>query len=322
MQSNEIALSTHDPELDALVRRALMLAESATAPRTRTAYRACWRDFESWCAAHRLVSLPCEAATLALCVSHLSGHLAISTIAQRLAAIAKAHRSAGFESPARAHLVREVLKGARRVLGVAPRSKDPLLVANIRRIVANCPASVLGIRDRALVLCGFAMGSRRSELADLNVGDLSWTESGVVITWRGSKTDQEHAGHKTAIPFGTEEDACPVRALRAWLDQAGISEGEGTVFRAVDRHGHVSEKGLYPGSIARILKRASRRAGLDDKNIAGHSLRSGMATQSAMNGASERSIAQVTQHKSMRVLRRYIRDGGSFHDNASGRLGL
>jgi site-specific recombinase XerD len=199
MQSTEIALSTHDPELDALVRRAQMLADSATAPRTRTAYRACWRDFDSWCVAHRLVSLPCGAVTLALYISHLSGHLTVSTIAQSLAAIAKAHQAAGFESPAGAHLVREVLRGARRVLGVAPHSKDPLLAADIRRIVLNCPARIIGIRNRALILCGFTMGSRRSELADLNVQDVAWTKSGVVINCKSGKTDQEQEGYKKAI---------------------------------------------------------------------------------------------------------------------------
>jgi site-specific recombinase XerD len=94
------------------------------------------------------------------------------------------------------------------------------------------------------------------------------------------------------------------------------------VLRAVDRHGNVSADRLYAGSIARIVKAAARRAGLAADDIGAHSLRSGMATQSAMNGADERSIARVTQHKSTRVLRRYIRDGSLFHDNASGRLGL
>ena len=207
------------------------------------------------------------------------------------------------------------------MLGVAPHSKDPLLAGDIRHIVANCPAGIIGVRNRCLVLCGFAMGSRRGELADLNVPDVAWTEPWLVVTCRGSKTDQEHAGNRKAIPFGSEPDTCPVRALRAWLDAAGIT-GDRPLFRAVDRHENVSENRLHPGSIARSLKAASRRGGLDPENIAGHSLRSDMATQAAMNGADERSIAAVTQHRSMRVLRRYIRDGNLFRGNASGRLGL
>ena len=89
MQSIEIALSNHDPELDALIQRAEMLAESSTAIRTRQAYRAIWRDFSSWCAGFGLNALPCSASTLVLYISHCSNHLAVSTIAQRLAAIAK-----------------------------------------------------------------------------------------------------------------------------------------------------------------------------------------------------------------------------------------
>ncbi|MGA7244381.1 MAG: site-specific integrase, partial [Terracidiphilus sp.] len=195
------------------------------------------------------------------------------------------------------------------------------LIEDIRRMVANCPESILGIRDRAIILCGFAMAARRKEAAELAVRDLEWTESGVIVTCRRSKTDQGGEGYTKAIAYGSDPDTCPVRALRAWLDAAPTGKN-GPVFRGVDRHGNVSSHRLYPGSIARIIKTAARRAGLDAGNISGHSLRSGMASQAARNGVDERSIARTTQHKSLRVLRRYIHAGTIFEDNASGRLGL
>lgn len=321
MSSHELTISNPDLELDALIRRAQLLAASASAPRTREIHHANWRDFDSWCVAHRLTSLPSSAATVSLYVSHLSEHFAISTIEQKLATIARAHRSAGFESPTRSHLVREIIKGARRVLGVAPHSKDPLFVEDIRRMVANCREGIIGTRDRSLILAGFAMAGRRSELSDLRVSDLRWTESGVVITCRRGKTDQAGAGYGKAIVAGRDSETCPVRALREWLHEARINDG-GPVFRSVDRHGNVSTQPLNPGSIARIVKAAAWRAGLDPANISAHSLRSGMASQAAKNGAEERSIARTTQHKSIRVLRRYIHAGTLFEDNASGRLGL
>lgn len=127
MSSAELTIANSDPELEALIRRAQLLAASASAPRTRAIHRANWRDFQSRCVAHHLTSLPSSAATIALYVSYLSEHLAMATIEQRLATIARAHRTAGFASPTRSHLVREIVKGARRVLGVAPHAKDPLM---------------------------------------------------------------------------------------------------------------------------------------------------------------------------------------------------
>ena len=320
MSSRELTISNPDTELEALLRRAQLLAASASAPRTLEIHRANWRDFDLWCVAHKLTSLPSTPATVALYVSSLSERLAMATIEQKLATIARAHRSAGFESPTRTHLVREIVKGARSVLGVAPHPKDPLLIEDIRRMVANCRDDLLGIRDRSIILCGFALAARRKELASLRVSDLEWTESGLVISCRGGKTNQEQECMKKAIVAGADQETCPVRALREWLRIARIEVGP--IFRAVDRHGNVSSQPLYPGSIARIVKVAATRAGLAASNFSSHSLRSGMASQAAKNGADERSIARTTQHKSLRVLRRYIHAGTMFEDNASARLGL
>ncbi len=217
-------------------------------------------------------------------------------------------------------VIREVLKGARRTLGTAQKCKDPLLLNDIRRMVAACPARLLGLRDHTLILTGFAGAFRRSELAAIDVRDLVFSDSGVVINVRRSKTDQEAASREVAIPFGEHEESCPVRALRAWLEAAGIREG--AVFRAVDRHGKMAMRGLHRDSIGTIFKRSGVRAGMDPTNLAGHSVRAGMATQAAMNGVSERDIAQITGHKSRRVLRRYIRRGRLFRENAASNLGL
>jgi hypothetical protein len=124
---------------------------------------------------------------------------------------------------------------------------------------------------------------------------------------RRGKTDQEQQGRQVPVAFGERPETCPVRASAAWLEAAGIIEGP--LFRAVDRHGNVSSEPLDPGSIARILKKAARRSGMDPAEaakIAGHSLRSGTATAAAIAGASEREIAALTGHRSQEV-RRYIR---------------
>jgi integrase len=152
------------------------------------------------------------------------------------------------------------------------------------------------------------------------VCDLSFPDSGLVINVPRSKADQEQASDKVAIPFGEHEETCPIKALRQWHPAASITEG--AVFRGVDHHNRVAATGLRRDSIAAIFKIVAARAGLDATNIAGHSVRAGMATQAALNGSSERAIEKTTRHRSRRVLRRYIRPGELFRENATASLGL
>jgi integrase len=141
-----------------------------------------------------------------------------------------------------------------------------------------------------------------------------------VINVPRSKADQEQAGEKVAIPFGERDQTCPIKALREWLAASKVTQG--AVFRAVDRYNKVAATGLHRDSIAEIFKTAASRSGMNVTNIAGHSVRAGMATQAALNGSSERAIARTTRHRSRRVLRRYIRPGEMFRENASASLGL
>jgi integrase len=237
--------------------------------------------------------------------------------------ITKAHQAAGFsDSPAttRHFVVGETLKGIRRTIGTAQHGKAPLLSADVRRIVAARREDLLGLRDAALVLVGFAGGFRRSELAGIHICDLNFSADGVVVTVRKSKTDQESAGREVGLPFGASRDTCPVRALRQWLDRAGIREGP--VFRAVGKYGHVSRRGLHTDSIGKLLKRAAKRAGLKVDELSGHSLRAGCVTQAAMNGVREFVIMRQTGHKTIATLRRYIRSGEIFRENAAAGLGI
>jgi site-specific recombinase XerD len=299
MQDRLIKLSHPSTGLEDLIQKANDLIRAAKAPSTRKAYQSDFRIFQSWCADHGLASLPSAPETIALYIaSCVVARLAPATIARRLASISKAHQAAGFEeSPAstKHFIVSEVLKGARRTLGVAQKCKDPLLLNDIRRLFDSCPKNLLGLRDRALILTGFAGAFRRSELCAMTVCDLSFLDSGLVINLPRSKADQEQAGDKVAIPFGEHAETCPIKALREWLAAANITSG--AVFRAVDRHNKVAATGLHRDSIAEILKTAATRAGINATNIAGHSVRAGMATQAALNGSSERAIAKTTRHR-------------------------
>ena len=127
-------------------------------------------------------------------------------------------------------------------------------------------------------------------------------------------------GSLETLLVGRRVGTCPVRTLQAWLEQAGVAEG--SVFRSLNRHGKVQLDRLAPLDVARIVKKLAQRAGLDPAKYAGHSLRARHATSAAASGASERSIMNQTGHRSVQMVRRYIREGSLFRENSAGKLGL
>lgn len=308
--------------LEDLAGRARAFMEAAKAENSRRAYRSDWRQFESWCRDHGLPCLPATPETVALYLTGLAADHKPSSLQRKLTSITKAHQAAGLATPASMQnaVVSETMKGIRRTIGTAQPGKEPLLTADIRKMLDALDEGLAGCRDRALLLVGFAGGFRRSELADLDIEDIKETADGLVIRVRRSKTDPERKGIAIALPYGSTAATCPVRSYRAWIAAASLETGP--AFRAVDRHGRVSPARLNPGSIARVVKRAAEAAGLDSSIYAGHSLRAGFATQAFLNGAAEVSIMRQTRHKSLETLRKYIRDRSLFRDNPASKLGL
>ncbi len=302
--------------LKRLKERARGFAFNAKSEATRRAYASDWRLFLTWCSDNELDSLPADPETVALFVTWLAEQgRKPSTIDRKLCAVSQAHKLSGLSSPTTDSRVRETLKGLKRMFGTAPTQKSPIVVVHLKRMLELLPDSLTGIRDRALLLVGFAGGFRRSELVAIDVSDLSFVPEGIVVLLRRSKTDQLGQGRKIGIPFGSTQETCPVRALRAWLEATCISEGP--LFRSVNRHGGLGDDRLKGRAVARVVKRCAERAGYDPSEFAGHSLRSGLATAAAGAGKSERAIMRQTGHRSERVLRGYIRDGSLFSENAA-----
>jgi len=179
------------------------------------------------------------------------------------------------------------------------------------------PETLLGARDRALLLVGFGGAFRRSELVFLDVGDVAFTQDGLEVMLRRSKTDPEGRGRKVGIPFGSQASYCPVRALRAWTKAAGIEDG--ALFRYVTRYGQVGGR-LTGHAVAKVVKRCAGAAGLDASRYSGHSLRAGLATAAARAGKSERAIMAQTGHRSLTQVRHYVRQGSLFLENAASGL--
>ncbi|MEN9933982.1 MAG: hypothetical protein RLZZ387_561 [Chloroflexota bacterium] len=207
--------------------------------------------------------------------------------------------------------------------GEVVTQKEAAVTDILRQMVEALPNTPSGVLDRALLLLGFAGAFRRSELVALNVGDLTFSREGLVVTVRRSKTDQTDEGQQKGIPYGSSPDTRTVRAMLDWLELAGIKDASTVpLWRPIDRHGNIKPKRLLSKGVALIVKEAAKGAGLDPKIFAGHSLLSGFATAAAMAGASERSIMNQTGYKSVTVARRYIRRGTLFQDNAATKVGL
>jgi integrase len=293
---------------------------ASKAESTLRGYRTDWRHFCQWCEEHSVPAVPACPETVASYIAECAARLKVGSIQRRLNAIAEAHKTVGLDSPTSTGMVKNTLKGIKRTMGTAPVQKAAALTDDIRAMVEATDTGLIGVRDRALILLGFAGAFRRSEVVGLDFNDCVFGKDGLTAILRRSKTDQSREGRKIGIPYGSNPETCPVRVLQAWLEQAAVTGGP--VFRSINRHGRVQTDRLLPADVARIVKKLAGRSGLDAAKYAGHSLRAGHATSAALAGASERSIMKQTGHRSVQMVRRYIRDGSLFRENSGGKLGL
>jgi len=286
--------------------------DASVSDATRKAYKTDWAIFSAWCASKGVESLPASPDVVALFLSAQAGEgKATATIGRRLASISSAHKSAGLDSPAGSKPVQAILRGIRRKHGCAQDQKSPATAEIVREMARSAPNTKSGIRDRALILLGFAGAFRRAELSALCVSDLGFAPEGVRVLVRRSKTDQDGRGQVKAIQNG--DVFCPVRAVREWLEVSEITEGP--VFRSVRKNGVVSDKAITTKSIGEIVKRLAESVGLDPKEFSGHSLRSGFCTSAAMSGADLFRIMDITGHRSLKTLQGYVRRGNEFNNH-------
>lgn len=282
------------------------------APNSRRAYLSDLREFERWGG-----SIPASAHTVASYVAAGADTLAVASLVRHIASISKAHEARGLPNPTRSELVRATMRGIKRSRGCAQREAKPLLRDDLLLVLDAMGNGLKDIRDRALLLIGFAGALRRSELVGLDVGDIEHVRQGIVLTLRKSKTDQDGRGRKIGIPHGRTR-WCPVAAFDAWLTASGINEG--AIFRPVDRHSRVHESRLSGAGVALVVRERTAAAGFDPAPYSGHSLRAGLATSAAQAGVPTWRIKAQTRHASDAMLSRYIRDGEMFSENPAGAL--
>ena len=295
-QATEVDATDAVHAVPAIVAR--YLTES-TSEATRRGYDADLRKFFEWGG-----SVPATADTVALYLAEHAETLTSATLSRRLAAISKAHAVRGLPSPTSHPLVHQTLRGIRRTHRRPQRQVTPLLEADMRAIVGTVGNDLKGLRDKALLLLGYATACRRSELVSLEIDDIEHSSVGMVITIRSSKTDPFAKGRKVAVAR-RPDDLCAVAALKHWLCAANIEARH--VFRSVDCHDNISATGLSAQTVGLVVKAHAERAGFDPKRFAGHSLRSGAITSAVLAGQPAWKVKLVSGHRCDAVFSSYVR---------------
>ncbi len=297
--------------------------KNSKANNTIRAYRSDFKDFGVFCAKNSFKSLPTEPKVVSLYLTNLSIKDAkMSTLRRRLVSIGMIHKLKGHYLDTKHPVIIENLMGISRKKGNYQRGKKPILINQLKAIINvidnEKTEEIKKIRDKTIILIGFAGGFRRAELVAIDYEDLEFVSEGVKISIRRSKTDQFGEGMLKALPYFSNQTFCPVLHLKKWLELSNIKSG--AIFRKFNKGYGLSDNRLTDQTVALVLKSYLTVAGIENKNYSGHSLRSGFATVSAESGADERSIMAMTGHKTTQMVRRYIKEANLFKNNALNKI--
>ena len=298
-------------DIKALQEETLLNLQNSKANNTVRAYKSDFKDFGIFCAKNGFKSLPSEPKIVSLYLTHLSTKDAkISTLKRRLVSIGVIHKLKGHYLDTKHPAIIENIMGIKRRKGNNQKGKKPILINDLRKIINVINNQKIEqtrkLRDKALILIGFAGGFRRSELVAIEHDDIEFVREGVKIFVKKSKTDQSGEGMTKAIPYFANLLYCPVAHLQDWI--LNKQNRKDKVFPISDK------------SVALIIKKYVKLAGFDPNEYAGHSLRSGFATSTAESGAEERNIMAMTGHKTTQMVRRYIKEGNLFKNNALNKI--
>ena len=290
---------------------------------TIRAYKSDFKDFGAFCANNGFKLLPTEPKIVSLYLTHLSIKDAkMSTLRRRLVAIGMIHKLKGHYLDTKHPVIIENIMGISRKKGNYQRGKKPILINQLKEIVnvidKEKTEEIKKIRDKTIILIGFAGGFRRTELVSIDYEDLEFVPEGVKIIIRRSKTDQFGEGMIKGLPYFSNPIYCPVLHLKKWLEISNIKSE--AIFRKFNKGFSLSDNRLTDQTVALLLKNYLSSAGIESKNYSGHSLRSGFATVSAESGADERSIMAMTGHKTTQMVRRYIKEANLFKNNALNKI--
>ena len=309
-------------ELKKLHEDTLNNLKTSKATNTLRAYKSDFRDFAVFCAKHGFNSMPSEPKIVSLYLTHLSSNSKISTLRRRLVSIGVIHKLKGHYLDTKHPIIIENLMGMKRKKGSIQIGKKPILINHLKLIINAIDEQKIDeikkIRNRTLILVGFSGGFRRTEIISIDYEDIDFVEEGVKINLKRSKTDQFGEGLVKGIPYFNNEKYCPVTSLKNWVNLSKIKTGP--IFRRFVKGSILTDHRLTDQSVVLIIKEYLKLAGIENKNFAGHSLRSGFATVAAESGADERSIMAMTGHKTTQMVRRYIKEANIFKNNALNKI--
>ena len=307
----QFALFDLGPDLRSLRAAREDLLSAKRSQNTKKAYGHAWGVFLKWSRVHGLQPLPASEETISLFVTWCihERKFRLGTVGIILSAIAAEHAALGHPSPVTPG-VRGLFRSARRRVREKRRCKAAMAPDLLRRLVTSLPASAIGIRDHAMFVLTFASGWRRSEVTSLDVEDVTLTPRAVELRLGASKADQHGRGRVVVLPRAKHAETCPVRVLRTWLQERG--DDPGPLFCWV-RNGQIDANLRIKGDVlAKRLRAAIGEVGEDPRPYAAHSLRAGMVTASAENGADVLAIMQRTGHRSVATVLRYVRPAQAF----------
>ncbi len=304
--------------IKALKEETLINLQSSKANNTIRAYKSDFKDFSLFCSKNGFKFLPSEPKIVSLYLTHLSSKdHKISTLKRRLVSIGVIHKIKGFYLDIKHPSIIENIMGIKRRKGSKQKSKKPLLINNLKTIINVIDNldddEIKQLRDRSIILIGFSGGFRRNEIVSLDYDDLDFVKEGLKINIKKSKTDQFGEGSLKGLPYFDNNQYCPVISIKKWLEISNINSGP--LFRRFSKGSKLSENRLTDQTVALIIKKYLKIAGIESQNYSGHSLRSGFATSAAESGAEERSIMAMTGHKTTQMVRRYIKEANLFKNN-------
>jgi len=313
-----VALTALDAE------RIAAAVDAELAASTRETYACGWRQWEHWCWGRGIQPLrAAPEAIAAFLTERAEAGVHFTTLDCYCSGIAYRHRQEGLADPTADLLVRRVRRGLRRILGVAPiRQAHPLTVAELSQIVTSIDTDDgKDLRDRAILLLGYASAMRPGEISALDVEDIQRKPTGVLIRIRRSKTDPDAQGQLVGVARGENRLTDPIRALDAWLNVRPSAPG--ALFTRVLYRRHPTSERLGPRAISRTVQERANAAGFDGMPVSGHSLRAGHATMAAVNGVPIDRIAAQTRHRDLgTLLNHYIRPAEAMMTTTSRDLGL
>ena len=312
-------------DIKALHEETLNNLKNSKASNTIRAYKSDFKDFGAFCVKNGFKPLPTEPKIVSLYLTHLSMKDAkMSTLRRRLVSIGVIHKLKGFYLDTKHPIIIENLMGIKRKKGSYQKGKKPILINHLKLIIEaidkdiSDETGIRKLRDKTIILLGFAGGFRRIELISIDFEDLEFVSEGVKIFIRKSKTDQFGEGMLKGLPYFDNQKFCPVWHLQKWLEVSKIKSGP--IFKRFSKGLILGKNRLTDQSVALFLKKYLSRAGIENQNYSGHSLRSGFATVSAESGADERSIMAMTGHKTTQMVRRYIKEANLFKNNALNKI--